>query len=393
MSVELRPLGVRCNIGCRYCYQEPQRDAGNLPRGYDVAAMKAALLAGGQPFILFGGEPLLLPKADLEDIWRFGRDRFGDNGVQTNGTLIDDDHVRMFRDYRVRVGISIDGPDELNDLRWSGTLERTRADTARTMAAIARLCAEAMPPSLIVTLHRGNASAQRLPRLIEWCRELYRTGVRQLRLHLLEVERPELGAAHALSPRDNVDAMLAFAPLERELPGLAFDLFRDIEHLLMARDAEVSCVWRACDPYTTAAVHGIDGDGRRTNCGRTYKDGVDFAKADRPGHERSIALYHTPEDHGGCRGCRFFLACKGQCPGTAIDGDWRNRSEHCESWKAVFRHVEASLLDRGALPISVQPNRVHLEAAMLRAWADGDNPTLADTLARMVAEHRAAGHA
>ncbi len=28
MSVELRPLGVQCNIQCQYCYQNPQRDAG-----------------------------------------------------------------------------------------------------------------------------------------------------------------------------------------------------------------------------------------------------------------------------------------------------------------------------------------------------------------------------
>lgn len=32
MSVELRPLGVQCNIKCTYCYQNPLRDAGNLPR-------------------------------------------------------------------------------------------------------------------------------------------------------------------------------------------------------------------------------------------------------------------------------------------------------------------------------------------------------------------------
>jgi hypothetical protein len=29
-QTELRPLGVACNIQCQYCYQNPQRDAGNL---------------------------------------------------------------------------------------------------------------------------------------------------------------------------------------------------------------------------------------------------------------------------------------------------------------------------------------------------------------------------
>ena len=43
MSVELRPLGVNCNIQCQYCYQNPQRDAGNLADSYDMEAMKEAM--------------------------------------------------------------------------------------------------------------------------------------------------------------------------------------------------------------------------------------------------------------------------------------------------------------------------------------------------------------
>jgi uncharacterized protein len=69
MGVELRPLGVNCNIGCQYCYQNPQRDAGNLTRSYDLEAMKRAVLSEGGPFILFGGEPLLMPEDDLETLW------------------------------------------------------------------------------------------------------------------------------------------------------------------------------------------------------------------------------------------------------------------------------------------------------------------------------------
>ncbi len=34
--------------------------------------------------------------------------------------------------------------------------------------------------------------------------------------------------------------------------------------------------------------------------------------------------------------------CKGQCPGTAIDRDWRNRSEHCAVWKALFADLSRS---------------------------------------------------
>ena len=63
MSVELRPLGVACNIQCQYCYQNPERDAGNVARSYDLDAMKAAVEREGGPFTLFGGEALLAPRA------------------------------------------------------------------------------------------------------------------------------------------------------------------------------------------------------------------------------------------------------------------------------------------------------------------------------------------
>jgi uncharacterized protein len=380
MGAELRPLGVNCNITCQYCYQNPQRDAGNLTRDYDLEAMKTAVARERGGFTLFGGEPLLLPEEDLRELWAWGLESFGHNNVQTNGTLISEIHIRMFREYRVHVGISVDGPTELNDVRWAGSLEKTRRATEKTQQAIERLCAEGMPPSLIVTLHRNNATRDKLPLMYEWFRQLESMGVRSARLHILEVENELIRGKYALPMHENIEALLGFAELEQELTSLRFDIFRDVEDLLDGRDGHAACVWRACDSYTTEAVRGIEGNGQSSNCGRTNKDGIDFIKAETPGFERYLALYHTPQEYGGCRGCRFFLMCKGQCPGTAIGGDWRNRTEHCEVWKTLFTHVEKSLLGREISPLSLLPIRQPLEEAMLKAWASGSNPLMQDTL-------------
>ena len=139
MGIEVRPFGVKCNIQCQYCYQNPERDAGNTLRSYDMAKMKSALEKAGHAFTMFGGEPLMMPEKDLEELFSWGFKRFGRNSVQTNGTLINDNHVRMFHQYKVQVGVSVDGPGELNDIRWNGTLERTREATEKTHAAIERL--------------------------------------------------------------------------------------------------------------------------------------------------------------------------------------------------------------------------------------------------------------
>ena len=208
MSVELRPLGVNCNLQCQYCYQNPQRNAGALTRSYDLELMKAAIKAEGGPFVLFGGEPLLVPEQDLEALWSWGLQEFGYNAIQTNGTLINDEHIWMFGAYKVSVGISIDGPGELNDVRWHGTLERTREATAKTEDAIHRLCQAGLYPSLIVTLHRANAVADRLPVLRSWFHDLERSGVRAVRLHLLESESEAIRARYALTVEENIEALL-----------------------------------------------------------------------------------------------------------------------------------------------------------------------------------------
>jgi uncharacterized protein len=380
MTVELKPLGVKCNLHCHYCYQNPQRDAGNVLHSYDMERMKAAIEAGGGRFNLFGGEALLLPEDDLESLWSWGFEKYGRNSIQTNGLLINDNHIRMFKQYRVSVGLSIDGPGELNDARWAGTAKSTRDSTARIERVIERLCREAIPPSLIITLHKKNSTRDKLPVMHDWIKHLETLGIRQARLHILEVENDSVRREYSLSTEQNLEAYLSFRKLEDELTSLKFDVFDDMNKLLLGHDAETACIWNACDPYTTRAVAGVEGNGQLSNCSRTNKDGIDFTKSQVDGFERYLALYHTPQEHGGCKDCRFFLMCKGQCPGTAIDGDWRNRSEHCGVWKELFRHLEQKLLENDLVPISVAQERTQLERYFLHIWIQGQTTTIEQAL-------------
>ena len=69
--------------------------------------------------------------------------------------------------------------------------------------------------------------------------------------------------------------------------------------------------------------------------------------------------------------------CKGQCPGTSIDGDWRNRTEHCDLWKGLFRTLEEQMLDAGEVPLSASPERKAIEGAFLELWAQGQSTSIA----------------
>jgi uncharacterized protein len=383
MTVELRPLGVTCNLACHYCYQNPQREAGNARPAYDLEKIKQAAMRMGGPFTLFGGEPLMIGLSDLEHLFAWGLETHGQNAIQTNGLLIETAHIELFRRYKVSVGISIDGPGALNDARWHRSLDKTRRSTARVQEVIARLCREHEPPGLIVTLHKGNATRDRLAELCAWLRELDALAIKSVRLHLLEVDHPAIRDRLALSARENIEALCTLADLEQDLSSIRFDLFREMEQLLAGRDGAASCTWRACDPYTTDAVQGVEGDGQTSNCGRTNKDGIGFIKSELAGYERYLALYRTPQSQNGCAGCRFFLMCKGQCPGTAIDGDWRNRTEHCAEWMHLFATIERRMILAGAIPLTIQPLRLDIEQRQLAHWACGENPSMSRIAANL----------
>jgi uncharacterized protein len=178
MTIELEPVGVVCNLSCPYCYEHPMRDAGNFrQKTYSVEKMLEGLAKEGGNFTLFGGEPLLTDIDDLETIFKWGYERYKANGIQTNGVLITDRHIEMFKKYNVHVGVSLDGPDEMNDTRWAGSLEKTREATRKSFEAIKKLLANKISLGLIITVHKKNGLPKYRDRFKAWVKELQSWGV------------------------------------------------------------------------------------------------------------------------------------------------------------------------------------------------------------------------
>lgn len=127
LYVMLKPAGARCNLGCDYCYYSEKK----LLSNNDSAILSDELLerfiqlyieAQTIPQVLFtwhGGEPLLRPinfyqrAMKLQRIHSHGHHI--DNCLQTNGTLLNDEWCRFFRDNGWLIGISIDGPEWMHD--------------------------------------------------------------------------------------------------------------------------------------------------------------------------------------------------------------------------------------------------------------------------------------
>lgn len=374
MSDEVNPVDIRCGMQCVYCYETTQREARNGNTPFNLPAILSALEQRPYQFSLHGGEPLLARPEHLEALWSFGLKKHGRNGVQTNGHMINEHFLDLFKRYKVHVGFSVDGPGELNDARWAGTVSRTRLFADLANAAILRCIKEKVDVSVIVTLTKHNALGDRLFRLIAWLNGLATAGLRSdcLRLHLMEVDSPEAESI-SLTDEQNVEAMKT---IRGAVPGLKLYDFYEIRSLLLGRDDNLTCVWNACDPYTTPAVQGIDPDGSQTNCARTNKNGVSWRKARNGSHGRQLVLYDTPQEHGGCRGCRFFFGCKGHCPGDGLNRDWRQRTRYCRTWFSLFETVESELVAEGHVPVSLRADLPRIETELVRRWERGETPPL-----------------
>lgn len=137
-QVFVKPVGAACNLACSYCYY---LDKEQLYSGRGLHRMSIEILeiyirqhieaSSGQTvfFSWHGGEPTLAGLAYFQTIVAIQKKylpvgRIALNGIQTNGTLLDQAWCRFLKEENFVVGVSIDGPSEFHSkyrLRKNGS--------------------------------------------------------------------------------------------------------------------------------------------------------------------------------------------------------------------------------------------------------------------------------
>lgn len=129
LYVMLKPIGSRCNLDCDYCYYlEKANLYTNEDKGHVMSEnllekfIKQYIEAQTMPQVMFtwhGGETLMRPlsfyKKAVELQKKYSAGRQIDNTLQTNGTLLNDEWCKFFKENNFLIGISIDGPQEFHD--------------------------------------------------------------------------------------------------------------------------------------------------------------------------------------------------------------------------------------------------------------------------------------
>ena len=167
-QVFAKPAGSVCNLRCRYCYYLKKEDLyrngkpfhmpDDILEQYIVQHINASVT----PVVGFswhGGEPTVLGLDYFRKIVALQRmhqpvGRQIRNGIQTNGTLLDEDWCHFLAAEGFGVGLSLDGPKELHDIyRVSKKQEPTHE---RTMHGYALLQRHRIPFDILCVVHDRN---------------------------------------------------------------------------------------------------------------------------------------------------------------------------------------------------------------------------------------------
>ena len=214
-QVMVKPIGAVCNLDCHYCYYLQKKDlypeaklfrmADDLLEHYIVqhiaASPKESIL-----FSWHGGEPTVLGLDYFRRIVELqrrhrppGREIL--NGIQTNGTLLDEEWCRFLAAEAFYVGLSVDGPKELHDC-----YRVTKGDKAthkQVMHALRLLQRHRVNFDALCVVHHLNV---RQPTAVY--RFFKDAGVRSLQFLPLVVRQEAQGTSAQTVPADAYGAFL-----------------------------------------------------------------------------------------------------------------------------------------------------------------------------------------
>lgn len=330
---------LECPVGCEYCFSDP-----SVPEDikYDKRAMVATLeeiaTDPREAIVLHGGEVLSLPIKDFEFFLKSVRKLKNEFSIQTSLSVLSSEHIRLFRKYNTHIGVSVDGPPDLNALRGPRDSSRNAEYQKNLVKNMKRLRDEKIMFGTITILSKVNATGDNLDRLIEWAQVHANHG--RFNPMFVPSWHPTL-SQYQLSPSELKTAWIKLAEATLENPGFECLPVREWIDNLIGCGPLACCIVARCD-YLTTMCKTIMPDGSLARCDRCFEQGF-YLRAERPTQARAEVLKQTE-----CAGCRYFDICGGGCPGEGEGGDPRRKTVFCEAYYGLYEFLEKRI--KGLMP-------------------------------------------
>ncbi len=375
-----KPIGPICNLDCTYCYYLEKEKL--YPRGESFRMSPEVLETYIRDYIALqstpevsmawqGGEPTLLGldffRRVVELQKKHAHGRPVSNAIQTNGTRLDNDWCRFFRENNFLVGLSIDGPRKLHDTYRVDKGGKPTFDLV--MAALKLLKRHRVEFNTLTVVSASNV--KRPLEVYDFLKE-QGSGFLQF-IPLVERETtpgaqdfappPEPGEPPATVTRWSAPPAAygeflcaIFDQWVRQDVGRVFVQIFDVALGIWSGHGASLCVFREDCGRALALEHNGDvfscdhfvypkfrlGNLLNTSLGDMVESPEQYAF----GRAKSLTL------PAYCRSCEVRFACNGECPkhrfATTPDGE-PGLNYFCPSYKKFFTHIDAPMRTMTAL--------------------------------------------
>lgn len=355
-----------CNLACTYCFAEADHT-----RLYQTSEFLSRLfhrILENFPrkerivYLFSGGEPLIHFKTIRGSVQRFWSELDAEQrervvfGLMSNGTCITPEMAEFFREYRVNVCVSVDGPAEIHDR--NRPLGSGNGSHAKVEAKLDLLTEHGVPYSTICTIvHPEDVVPTFEYQLSRGRHNLYmrplRMQGRQLRGDEKVTHRDESGhvdyqlwmAEEFLRLADRIAAYNR----THEDRIVEQTIANHIRHLTERRK-DFMCLRGPCGAGSGAKL-GVDWNGNLFPCDTLVefpelqvasKDEVehveDFSQLFRKSQVLHEMSGRKPENIPECSQCQVQRYCGSGCSATSFSmhGNLRSPSDRCDYERALF---------------------------------------------------------
>ena len=366
-QVFVKPIGSICNLNCHYCYYlEKER---LYPEG-ETFQMHHEVLedyiiqhieASPEAVIRFswhGGEPTVLGLDYFRKIVELQRkhlppDRSIVNGIQTNGTLLDEDWSRFFAKEGFAVGLSLDGPPVMHD-RYRVTKDK-RPTHEQTMRGYRLLQKHRVNTDILCVVNSHNVQFPlRVYRFFRQIDAKYVTFLPMVEPH----PDTDGGVSHLTVPAEAWGTFLCTIFDEwrdRDIGKIKVQIFEEATRTAFNQEHSL-CIFRAtCGDIPVVEHNGdfyscdhfVDVEHRLGNITETPLVELIESTAQREfGKAKLDALPRY------CLECGVRPMCNGECPKNRFimtpDGE-PGLNYLCEGYKRFFTHCQPFVSEVAAL--------------------------------------------
>jgi uncharacterized protein len=259
-------IAAPCNLNCSYCYVYNHEDKSYRTRPifiseavservWEVISDYCDRRSQHTMGITFhGGEPTLIGAKRLDLLARRAKDVLGPRlrglSIQTNATLIDQDWIDVFQKNDVKVGVSLDGPREVNDMFRVDHSGRSSYD--KVIAGLSCLQKNNLDPSILCVVNPTLSGADTF-------RYFLSLGIRRMNFLLPDAthdsKRRLYGHLGATPVADYlIPAFDAWFDLDD--PDVKISLFTDFLRMMMGGESETDAFSNPLMSYVVIETDG-----------------------------------------------------------------------------------------------------------------------------------------